>query len=772
MTRIMLTRRNLMGATAATGVAHFISSADAETVAIASNSVDPFIGTGGSGHVFPGATMPFGMVQLSPDTDNQRWATCSGFHRDDQSIMGFSHTHLSGTGIGDMCDVLVVPGRGPTRLTPGPLDSPGLGYRQRFTDEHAEPGFYRVLLESGILAELTATERTGLHRYTFPTGAGHLLVDFAHAQFDGPGKPTRIENATLELLDDGTLIGGRQVFRWASGRRIFFALQLSHQPDRVTFYGDGDLPLADGIRHVAGRRLKVMLHFADAGSTPILIRTGISAVDVAGARAALAEEAPTWSFDRARATATHAWNDVLEAVSVRGGSEEQRRVFATALYHSHVAPTLFTDVDGRYVGLDQKIRQTTPERRAYSGYSLWDTYRAWHPLMTLIRPANAAEMTADLLRQSDQNEVGPPIWPLQGCETATMPGWHSVAVMGEAIAKRMPVDVAAAWPIVRRRAFDKGAPDLFNSVGRQRYSELGYVPADEFNDSVSRSLEYAYDDWAMAAVAEAAGALDDAARLRARSRNYRHLFDTGTGFMRAKLADGRWAEPFDPNGIGHMKKWRDYTEATAWQATFFNQHDIYGLIALFGGDAAFAAKLDGLFTASSALPADAPEDISGLIGQYAHGNEPCHHVPYLYAYAGQPWKTQARVRQILTSLYHTGPNGLCGNDDCGQMSAWYVLSALGLYPVDPVSGIYVLGSPLFDRADVRLGKGRRLVIEAIGNSPGHPYVRSVRWNDRSWSRNWISHRELAGGGRLTFVMSAEPDHSFGAAAADRPPSFA
>lgn len=733
---------------------------------------DLFVGTGGHGHTFPGASLPFGMAQLSPDTDNARWDACSGYHRTDGSIMGFSHTHLSGTGIGDMLDVLVVPTRGKLELKPGALGNPDGGYRQRFSDEHAEPGYYRVRLESGVSAELTVTERTGLHRYRFPSGPGHILIDFAHMILDKWDKGALIEKASLALGPDGMLTGSRQVNRWAKGRHIHFAMQLSRRPDRVQFFGDGDAPAASGTTAIAGKSLKVALFFNDAGAEPILIKTGVSGVDVAGARAALAAEAPGWNFDGAREAARGLWAKELGCVRVKGGTEEQRTILGSALYHAFLAPTLFTDRDGRYVGLDRQVHQAPAGQPAFSTYSLWDTYRALHPLLTLVQPERAAMFTRDLIRQTQQSPYGPPVWPLQGVETGTMIGWHAVVVLAEAKAKGIEADYAAAWPNIRRRAFDRDFKDSDASLGRGYYYDLGYIPADKVWESVSRTQEYAYDDWAMAVLADAAGAKGDAEALRKRSLNYRNVLDASIGFARPKFFDGKWWTPYDPIQIGHMPKpwWRDYTEANGWQATFLNQHDTYGLIEMFGGDAAFEKKLDSFFNAPSTLPANAPPDISGLVGQYAHGNEPDQHAPYLYAYCGAPWKTQAMVRRLLTEMYKADPDGVIGNDDCGQMSAWFVLSALGFYPVDPVSAIYVFGSPLFDEAEVDLGGGRTLRIRAPGNGAGSPYVQSVRWNGRPWTRNWISHAELQKGGELVFEMGTKPSR-FGSAERDRPPSF-
>jgi predicted alpha-1,2-mannosidase len=770
MLMTIATRRQLLlgGGTAAIAAA---LPRTAWSAAFEAARPDLFIGTGGHGHTFPGPALPFGMVQLGPDTDNSRWDACSGYHKDDATLLGFSHTHLSGTGIGDMLDVLVVPRRGPLKLTPGTLEKPVGSYRQRYSDEHAEPGYYRVRLESGVLAELTVTERTGQHRYTFPSGEGHILIDFAHAIIDSWDKGTLVEDASLTLSADGLLTGSRKVNRWAKGRHIHFAMRLSRKPSRVQFFGDDDASAPAGSTGVTGKRLKVAFFFDDAGAAPIEIKTGISAVDVAGAKAALAAEAPGWAFDATRAAAARSWTRELDSIRVEGGTPAQRTIMASALYHASLSPTLFTDRDGRYVGLDRQVHQAPADAPAYSTYSLWDTYRALHPLLTLIRPDMAARFTQDLVRQTQQSPYGPPVWPLQGVETACMIGWHAVSVLAEARNKGIVADYAAAWPKIRARAFDRTFPDIDSTLGRGFYYDLGYVPADKIWESVSRTQEYAYDDWAMAVLAEAAGAHDDAAALRKRAQNYRNVISTEIGFARPRFADGSWWKDYDPIQLGHNPdKQRDYTEANGWQATFLNQHDVYGLIDLFGGDTKFEAKLDALFTAPSTLPRNAPPDISGLVGQYAHGNEPNQHVAYLYAYAGAPWKTQAMVRRLCNEMYKADPDGVIGNDDCGQTSAWFILSALGFYPVDPVSGVYVFGSPLFDRAEVQLGGGRTLRIRAQGNGADRPYVQSVTWNGKPWTRNWIGHADLARGGELVFTMGSKPSR-FGAAKADRPPSF-
>jgi predicted alpha-1,2-mannosidase len=766
-----LTRRALLASTGAAAAGWSLRvAAQGKAPRTAPNL---FIGTGGDGHTYPGATLPWGMVQLSPDTGNERWDHCSGYHDTDTSIMGFSHTHLSGTGIGDMLDVLVMPGRGAVKLQPGTLAAPETGYRQRFSARLAEPGYFAVSLANGVRAELTVTERTGWHRYRFPAGPAHLVVDLAHMKLDSSDKNVLVDDASLGW-DDTTLTGSRRVHRWAKGRRIHFAMQLSRKPDRVVFYGDGDAEQPVDAGGVAGQRLKAVLHFHEAGAKPLVVRCGISAVDLDGARANLAAEARHWDFDRIRQDARRRWAAPMDGLRLSGGTEDERTIMASALYHALLAPTLFSDVDGRYVGLDRQVhRLGAGEVPAYSTYSLWDTYRAVHPLVTLIAPEQAQRFAADLIRQTGQSRFGPPVWPLQGVETGTMIGWHAVPVLAEAEAKGIGADYAAAWPGIRKRSFEFAAPDQDNSRGRDLYDRLGYVPADKVFESVSRTQEYAYDDWASARIARRAGAGADADRLLKRSSSWKNAIDGSIGFARPRFADGSWWSPYDPVQLGHMPKpwWRDYTEANGWQATFLNQHDVYGLMAHMGGEERFEEQLDALFAAPSVLPDNAPPDIAGLVGQYAHGNEPDQHAAYLYAYAGAPWKTQALVRRLCHEMYHNRPAGMIGNDDCGQMSAWFVFSALGFYPVDPIECAYVFGSPLFERAELQLGGNRRLVVEAPGNGPTTPYVRSVSWNDRPWTKSWIGHADLARGGTLRFEMSTVPHRDFGRAMTDRPPSF-
>ena len=761
-----------------------VKSADASargTAGSDADHVDPFIGTGAHGHTYPGATLPGGMVQLSPDTDTARWDASSGYHASDTTIVGFSHTHLSGTGIGDMLDLLVMPAIGPVQLQPGRPDQPGSGYRQKFrqADEVATPGFYQVRLANRVLCELTATVRTGLHRYCFPKGAGHLLIDWSHAMQDSttesnqtentPAKPPPVGDAMLQLLPDGTLTGSRKVFSWANGRQVHFALKTSRPFDTAQLYAE-DTAQGDGVRSASGKYLKAGLHWQDAGDAPVIVQVGISIVDVAGALANLNAEDARAAFEPTRARAARTWDAALQRIAVVGGTADQRTAFATAVYHSLLAPTHIDDSDGRYRGLDDAVHRVASGSHAYSTYSFWDTFRALHPLLTLAYPDHAQRLVHDIVAQGAQSPVGPLVWPLQARETATMIGWHSAVVLAEARTKGFAADWARAWTVFREVAFGTKDERLPQYAGLTDYRHLGYCAADRVWESVSRTLEYAYDDWAMAVLADAAAAPDDAKRLRARSKNWHKHYDAGTGFMRPRAADGSWITPFEPRALGHKPGWRDYTESNAWPPSFGVQHDVHDLIALVGGDGPFVAHLDRLFTATPGVAGETIPDLSGTTGQYVHGNEPSHHIAYLYAYAGQQWRTAARVRQIMATNYHAGRDGLSGNDDCGQMSAWFVLSALGLYPVDPVSGVWVIGSPLFTRATVQVAHGA-LVIEAPGNGPDTPFVQQLFWNGRPHLRSWIAHHELAAGGNLHFVIGPRPNTAFGQLSATRPPSF-
>lgn len=728
--------------------------------------VNVFIGTGGHGHTYPGAAAPFGMVQLSPDTYNVGWDWCSGYHASDSSIMGFSHTHLSGTGVGDMLDVLVMPGTGEVKLEPGTRENPGSGYRSRFShaDEKASPGYYSVLLKDyGVKAELTATERAGLHRYTFPASdSSHFMVDLAHAILGKEGAAPRVISAEMKVAGPDLIVGGRRVANWAPGRHIYFAMKFSKPFESAALYSDDK---AAGSTEVSGRILKCVVKYRTGEGEQILVKVGLSGVSAEAALKNLNAEIPGWNFEGVRKATEAAWERELRRVKIETKNEKQREIFYTAMYHMMLAPTLYDDVDGAYRGMDLQVRKLKPGQHNYSTYSLWDTYRALHPMYTLIQKDRVPVLLNGLARMAEESPAGAPVWPLQGRETGCMTGYHSVVVLAEAAAKGFDVDYAMAYPIMKKRAMDddyRGLPD---------YRKLGYIPSDKEAESATKTLEYSYDDWAMARLAEALGRQEEAVFFRKRSLNYRNLWDPATGFVRPRLSDGTFAGPFDPKTVGVSKKWRDFTEANSWQATWQAQHDPAGYIELLGGREKFIAKLDALFTESQQMVGEVVVDMTGLIGMYAHGNEPSHHVAYLYAYAGAPYKTQQRVREILDTQYAAAPDGLSGNEDCGQMSAWYVISALGFYAVDPVSANYVFGTPLFEKATIDVGGAKPLIIEAKRKSEKDIYIQSVTLNGKPYTKSWFRHADVAQGGTIALTMGPEPNRKFGAGAGDVPPSL-
>jgi predicted alpha-1,2-mannosidase len=727
--------------------------------------VNIFWGTGGHGHTYPGATVPFGMVQLSPDTYNDDWDWCSGYHNSDTTVMGFSHTHLSGTGCGDLLDFLVVPRTGEVRLEPGDRKQPGTGYRSSFSheDEKAHPGYYSVLLkDTGIHAELTATEHAGFHRYTFPESeTSHIVLDLTHAY---GRSPDNIAWSSLEQTGNKTLLAGHATKAWGPGRQMYIALEFSRPFDRVEFYED-DKPVASQ-GPLKGKNLKAVVHYKTHAGEQILIKAGLSGVSTEGASKNLAAEIPGWEFGQIQRAAEERWRRELAKIRVETASEnnqDAKRVFYSAFYHTMVGPTLFDDVDGQYMGMDGKVHQLAHGQRNYTTFSLWDTYRANHPLFTLVHADRVPDMINSLIRMAEESPAGMPVWPLQGKETGTMTGYHSAAVIAEACAKGFTgIDYKAAYSAMKKRAF------VDDYRGLQWYRKLGYIPCDLEGESVSKTLEYDYDDWAIAQVADHLGETADASILRKRSRNYRNYWDASTGFLRPKFENGSWATPFDPIEMGHSKKWHDYTESNAWQTTFGIQHDVTGYIELLGGDKAFIPKLDSLFDQPPTLPADAPPDIAGMVGQYAHGNEPSHHIAYLYSYAGKPDKTAERVHMLTTTMYSNNPDGMAGNEDCGQMSAWYVLSAIGFYAVDPASTHYVFGSPLFDRVALELAAGRTLVFEAKRQSPKSIYIESVELNGNPHANAWFAHADIASGGHFVFRLTDKVEGSFGQEIAVRP----
>ena len=679
--------------------------------------------------------------------------------------MGFSHTHLSGTGIGDMLDFLVMACTGPVKTVPGTRENPETGYRSRFShsEEKAVPGYYSVLLSDyRIRAELSATERAGIHRYTFPKNkSSHFILDLDHGYDDGPGV---VRWADLKVVDGNTIVGGKSTNRWAKGRDIYFAMKFSRPFDRVEILAD-DKPVGDISQNVRANSLKAVIHYATRSKEKILIKTGISGVSIEGAMRNLDAEIPDWNFNGVRKTAADHWERELSRIQVAGGTQKQREIFYTALYHCMLAPTLFDDVDGAYRGMDGQNHKLLLGANNFSTYSLWDTYRALHPLYTVAFQERVPGFVNCLIRMANESPLGMPIWPLQAKETHCMTGYHSATVIAEAIRKGFPgIDIKSAYAAMKREAVES------DIRGLPLYRQYGYIPCDLYPQSVSTTLDYAYNDWAASCVAKTVGAETDADMFLKRSLVYRNLYDKATGFMRPKMANGDWAIPFASNEMGHSSQWRDYTESNPWQATFAVQHDPAGLAELMGGREQLAEKLDGIFSASSVLPPDAPSDIAGLVGQYAHGNEPSHHIAYLYTYAGQAYKAQERLWSLMETMYDNQPDGLAGNEDCGQMSAWYVMSAMGFYAVDPISGNYVFGTPLFDKVTVNLGRGKQLVIETERSSPSDKYIHDITLNNIQYDRIWFRHEDLVDGAHFLIKMSGDPNPNFGSAPELAPPS--
>ncbi|UOV06838.1 GH92 family glycosyl hydrolase [Pseudoxanthomonas mexicana] len=730
------------------------------------HAVDPFIGTGGEGHTFPGATVPYGMIQLSPDTRiqprKQGYGWAAGYRYDDTTIVGFSHTHFSGTGHSDLGDLLLMPATGEPKLERGDPDQPRSGYTSRFrhATETAQPGYYAVTLDDHqVRAELTASARVGMHRYTFPAGKpGHIVLDLRTSMYDYPGK---ISWSRLRVRPDGTVTGFRETRGWAPGRQLYFAVRFSRPPTGHQLHDtEQDIPYKGfpppGEKdprqraQIEGRQLVAAFDVAAAAGQPLLVKVAISPVSEDNAIANLDAEAPGWDFDGMRASAKRQWSQALGAVEAHG-DPAQRTSFYTALYHTLLGPTLFMDSDGRYRGPDNAVHQADGWTN-YSTFSLWDTYRALHPLTTLLQPPQRTnDFVNSLLASRRQSPYGVlPVWSFHGLETWCMIGYHAAPVIADAYMKGIRgYDAEQALQAMVASA-NYGPYD-----GIAAYRELGYVPIDEEGEAASKTLEYAYDDWAIARMAQAMGRTDVATEFGRRASHWKHAFDPATGFMRARRRDGTFREPFDPAASGYGT---DYTEGNAWQYSWYVPQDVAGLAAAHGGSDALLDRLDAVFDAKVDPSVFAHmEDITGLIGWYAHGNEPSHHVAYLYAYAGQPWRTQARLKQIMDTQYAPRPDGLAGNDDLGQMSAWYVFTTLGFYPVTPGSNQYVLGRPFLPRATLHLPNGKRFTVVADALDDAHAYVGSITLNGRPLERTYLEHEEIMAGGELRFTMQAAPD---------------
>lgn len=736
--------------------------------------VDPRIGTGGDGHVFPGATVPFGMIQLSPDTampdfkHAYKWA--AGYQYNDPTIMGFSHTHFSGSGHSDLGDVLVMPIAGDVKLDPGDEKVPGSGYRSRFdhASEVEQAGYYAVTLSDySVRAELTANRRVGWHRYTFPVGKpAHVLLDLRPSIYDYPGK---VLWSNLQVRADGTVTGCRTTRGWAPGRELCLAMrfnqpivsrELYNRETDVVYKGfKGPGYQAQDKNAQNGRAIVGVFDFGEL-KAPLLVKVAVSSVSEANAIANLDQDGKGWDFNTQRHDALEAWNKALAPIDV-DGSKTLRTQFYTALYHALMSPNLSMDANGDYRGPDHQVHHADGFD-FYSSWSMWDVYRAQQPLLILMHPDRTTEFVRSLIAAQQASPFGMlPVWAYQGLETWCMTGYHAVAIIADAYVKGIrnyDTDKALKAMVSTATYGDYG--DLAD------YMKLGYVPIDKEVEGGSKTQEYAYDDWAIAQMAKAMGKHDVYDTFAKRATYWRNVWDPKTGFMRARLSNGSFREPFDPTSAGYGD---DYTEANAWQYSWYVPQDVAGLITAMGGDQAFTHKLDELFDAKvDPSIFKNVEDITGLIGWYAHGNEPSHHIAYLYDYAGAPWKTQQRLKQIMDNEYGPGPAGLIGNDDLGQMSAWYIFTALGFYPVTPASDEYAIGRPFVPRAAIHLGNGRTLTISAAPFDDAHPYVGQVMLNGKPLDRVYLKHADILAGGELHFTMQAQPNTSWGQAVSARP----
>ncbi|MBT1689966.1 GH92 family glycosyl hydrolase [Dawidia soli] len=734
--------------------------------------VNPMIGTYKMGHTYPGATVPFGMVQLSPDTDTIPYEAegkynplvykyCAGYQYDDKTIVGFSHTHFSGTGHSDLGDFLVMPTTGPLQLNPGTEEHPEKGYRSAFSheEEHAEANYYRVkLTEPGVLAELTTSTRVGFHQYTFPkSDQAHIILDLMHGIYNYADKNVwtfvRVENDTL-------ITGYRQTAGWARTRTVYFAMSFSKP---FAQYGAKDFSKPDVYKgfwrkfdqehnfpDLAGEQLRMYFDFKTTEGEKIKIKFALSPVSTAGALANLRQEIPHWNFDKAKADGQQRWEQELQKIRVQAATRGDLVNFYTALYHTFLGPTVYNDVDGQYRGLDQN-NHTAQGFTNYTTFSLWDTYRALHPFFNIIQPKRNDDMVKSMLAHYDQSvHKMLPVWSHYANENWCMIGYHSVSVICDAIIKgnftgdaNRALDACVAT--ARYRKFD----------GISYYIDLGYVPEDKNSSSVSKTLEYAYDDWCIAQVAKKLNRQDVYAEFQKRSTNWRNVYDASTGYMRPKLSNGSFRKEFDvlsTHGQG-------YIEGNAWNYSLYVPHEPEQMIASMGGKKRFVQHLDSLFTMH--LPDEFfahTEDITreGIIGNYVHGNEPAHHAAYLYHWTDQPWKTQERTRMILKKQYQPAPDGLGGNDDCGQMSAWYIFTTLGFYPVAPASDQYIVGSPAIQSATLTLENGKTFAIEAKNQSDKNVYVQKLVLNGKTLDRLYLTHAEITQGGQLTFFMGARP----------------
>ncbi|NOY50802.1 MAG: glycoside hydrolase family 92 protein [Chlorobi bacterium] len=731
--------------------------------------VNPLVGTKNMGHTFPGACVPFGMVQLSPETEAEPYEKngkynpgayryCSGYQYDDSTIIGFSHTHFSGTGHSDLGDFLIMPTTGEIKFNMGTASNPESGYRSRYNHESetAKPAFYSVFLDDySILAELTATTRVGFHKYTFPkTDSANIILDLMAGIYNYDGKNiwtfVRVENDTL-------VTGFRQTAGWARTKTVYFAMAFSkpileygHQKYDSSVY-KGFWRKFDETKNfpeMAGRKIKAYFRFKTEKGESIKIKFALSSTSTAGAVENLLEEAPNWGFDELKQAGQQKWNKELSKIQGVFMNETQKETFYTALYHCFLSPVVYMDVDGMYKGLDQNIHKAKGFTN-YTIFSLWDTFRALHPLFNIVQTSRNKDMIESMMAHYEQSvHKMLPVWSHYSNENWCMIGYHAVSVLADAMVKGViakdPKYLDAAVTTANNAYYD-GIPD---------YKKFGFVPEDKSSSSVSKTLEYAYDDWCIEQMATALGEVGIAREFSLRAENYKKLFDSNTGFMRAKSSNGEWISDFNTLNTHQA----GYIEGNAWTYSLFVPQDPEGLIALMGGKNAFSRHLDSLFAMELSDEHIAEsEDITrdGIMGNYVHGNEPGHHIAYLYNYCGDEWKTQMRVRMIMGQMYSNTVDGLCGNDDAGQMSAWYIFSSLGFYPVSPGSAKYDLGSPMVVSADINLENGKVFQIKTLNQSEHNVYVKKVVLNGKLLKRNYILHSEITKGGILEFYMSGQ-----------------
>jgi predicted alpha-1,2-mannosidase len=715
------------------------------------SKVNPFVGTGGHGHTYPGATAPFGMVQLSPDTRIDDWDGCSGYHYSDSSILGFSHTHLSGTGVADYGDIRIMPTVGDLKLHPGSKTNPEDGYRCRFSHniEKSSPGYYAVRLDDyDIDVALTVTKRVGFHQYRFPKNKkAHIVLDLKEAI-----RTEKIHELNIEIIDGRTISGLRRSASWAKDQYCYYAIEFNRNFLGFGIQVDGEKK--QELKSAQGKDIQAWFDFDTENDTEVLVKVGLSSVSTEGALKNLKSEIPHWDFQKTLKKTQDEWEQELSKIEV-SGDENDERIFYTALYHSLLAPNTWSDVDGQYRGHDLEVHHA--DHTVYTVFSLWDTFRAEHPLLTLTNPQEANDMIKSMLLMYEKDGLLP-VWELAACETNCMIGYHSIPVIYDAYTKNLG-DFDPNYALDAMIA--SANSDQF---GLDSYKEYGYVKADEEGESVSKTLEYAYDDWCIAMMAKSLRRMDIYEVFIKRAQNYKNLFDSSTGFMRAKINAG-WQKPFEPTEVNFH-----FTEANSWQYSMFVPQDVNGLIDLHGGDKAFENKLDELFETDKKLSGRHQSDITGLIGQYAHGNEPSHHMAYLYNYTGAPWKAQKLLTQIMNEMYHNRPDGLIGNEDCGQMSAWYVLSSLGFYPVTPGSNDYIIGTPVFPKAIIHLPNGKLLQINTENFSEKNIYVQSILRNGSNYPKSFFTHEDLMKGGTITYRMSAIPNKKFGMENKNRPKS--